>query len=767
MTGGEHSLAAMSETEWAQAVAAQLGIEASEDIAHVESVLLEHGIRPGRPRAPHRLRVLAAYFAGIKHVSASSASTEHGEDDVSTVDVPFAFAHEFDDGFTAFATNRINDAGKSTILGVILWALHGKAPVPTLQADVRSRWMREAAVLFDVDGVRHLTTWRIEAGTPSGGIYVLSPGAEFKVGVLRTKGLEAAAIELDTLVVAGTDADLVDGDAVVTEFDIADSASQVKWPANEQVETYLELGTAASIALFNTEDEFEAAVSGVMLDRLDLEPVLVYTKNPGALDESDGKVTQHGWGALSQALSIIDPTTSAVLGEHSILIQHLMAVFLGSGWSQPAGTAHRLLRKTNGEIAARRRRRAIDRDANEREIDTMKDQLAELNLKLSAFGDVPAFDAVMVAAAQANADAVAAAQAHRRMLKLAATWGDAERAREEAVRDLHALTEAVATRRFFHSLRPSCCPRCDADIDVGKWAREKEGHCSLCDSEFIGAAPEESTAVEGQASAHVASGDTGDLGDEEDQLAAMRRQVDELASLAVELDAQHDAARSERERLDEIAERSASLLASLDRAVSEERYNVERQISRLEGRIAEREALAEAAEDGGDDSDHLEFAQKVFQAARTLAVTQRDEEQKETLLLVSDVLTRLGSEFGIRNLEKATLRANGHLPVVKGGETENFSGLNAGERLRLKIALIVGLLSAGSQTGRGRHPGLLVVDDLTTHEINPGDVAKIANSLYAIDGLQFLTASTLGPELIEVVGQERVVMPAEGDAVLF
>ena len=255
--------------------------------------------------------------------------------------------------------------------------------------------------------------------------------------------------------------------------------------------------------------------------------------------------------------------------------------------------------------------------------------------------------------------------------------------------------------------------------------------------------------------------------DEEDQVSALREQVAQLTTRADELSAVHDAARFERERLDGVAAQSAGDLAALDRSVSEERYNVERRISHLEGRIAEREELSTNTDGAPPDGSNLALARDVFAAAKKLAFARRDEEQRETVRLVSEMLTKLGFEFGIRNLEKATLRANGHLPVVKGGQDEKFSGLNAGERLRLKIALIVGLLSAGSETGRGRHPGLLVVDDLTTHEINPEDAAKIAASLSTIEGLQFLTASTLGPMLIDVVGPERVVMPAEGEVVLF
>lgn len=759
------SIVAMSESEWSEAVASAMGLEAAEDIERVANVLIEYGIRPGRPRSPHRLKVLAVYFAGLKHVTATPDEGEDAESGAYTETVPFAFVHEFSDGFTAFATDRVNDAGKSTILGVVLWALHGAPPVPTLQADVRSKWLREAAVLFDVDGVVHLTCWRIDGGVPRGAIYTLASYADVGLSQLRTAGHAAAARERDTTMASdGTHTEDADRAADDESADSKAADVEVVWPATQLGAALTEAGRATPVVTFDNAGEFEAAVGNIMMARLDLEPVLVYAKNPGALDASDGSAIQHGWSALSQALSIIDPTAPTVLGEHPILIQHLMGVFLGSRWSHPTATAHRHLQKADGQLAAVKRRRDVDKAENEREIGEMNGQLAVLHLRLTEFGDVPPFDFVMEATARANSDAVAASQAYRRMLGAAGDYGEAARAHAAAERDLYALTEALATKRFFHSLRPSCCPRCDAQIDTDKWAREREGHCSLCDSEFL-VSQSEDIPGESDSGLEEPPGDH-ESDDEEDQITALREQVAQLATRAEELSALHDAARDERERLDGVASQSARDLATLDRAVSEERYTVERQIARLEGRIAEREALSSSADDASDGSG-LAFARDVFAAAKKLAIARRDEEQGETVRLVSEVLTKLGYEFGIRNLEKATLRANGHLPVVKGGQDEKFSGLNAGERLRLKIALIVGLLSAGSETGRGRHPGLLVVDDLTTHEINPEDAAKIAASLSTIEGLQFLTASTLGPMLSDVVGSGRVVMPPEGEVVLF
>lgn len=754
----------MSESEWAQAICSKIGAGGERDVERVRSLLLEHGINPGRARDRHKLCVLAVQFTGLKHVPLEPPDEQHpGTPDTETV--PFSFTHVFLDGFTAFATDHINDAGKSTVLGVILWAIHGSPPSPTLQADVRAKWLREATVVFEIDGVVHVTSWVVNDGVPRGGIYTLASVEDLDLPALDAAGLTAWLETGD----AGAPVADSDGPSAAQPPDsAADAPVKIPedttgrgGPATDAILRLVEERRATVVATFDTADEFESAVGSVMLDRLDLEPVLVYARNPGALDASDGSVVQHGWSALSQAVSIIDPTAATVLGEHPMLIQHLMGVFLGSRWAHPTATAHRNLQRIDGQLAAVRRRREGDRTYNEATVNEMKDVLAELNVKLGEFGDAPPFDRVMEAASQAKSDAVAAAQAYSRMLNAASEFGEAARAHATAERDLHALTEAMATKRFFHSLRPSCCPRCDAQIDTDKWAREKSGHCSLCDSAFLNA-----PAGDIAAASDATSGEATHSDDEEDQLTALLEQVAQLSARADELSEAHDVARDEYAALDGIAEDSAAQLSAFDQATSLERYTLEKQITRLEGRIAEREEISR--EDDGDEIDkELQFARAVFAAAKDLATLKRNEEQRETVALVSETLTRLGSEFGIRNLESATLQANGHLPVVKGGQKEKFSGLNPGERLRLKIALIVGLLEAGVATGRGRHPGLLIVDDLTTHEINPDDAAKIAASLSTIDGLQFITASTLGPRLAAVVGPEHVVMPNEGQVVLF
>jgi hypothetical protein len=89
------------------------------------------------------------------------------------------------------------------------------------------------------------------------------------------------------------------------------------------------------------------------------------------------------------------------------------------------------------------------------------------------------------------ADSFSRASEHYALASL--NLGAVSRDLEAAQQDEHALREAAMTRRFWHALEPSCCPRCDAIVDESMRKREEDGHCSLCDSpvELENGSPEE------------------------------------------------------------------------------------------------------------------------------------------------------------------------------------------------------------------------------------------------------------------------------------
>ncbi len=727
----------LSDRDWAETVAAALGLEDDADITRVEEVLKEAGLSAGRPPAmQHRLRVTGLYFAGIKVI-------RDAENETVVETVPFSFQHTFSHNFTAFATDGINDCGKSTILGVLLWGLRGTVPLPTLQGDVREDWLRDVVLTLDLDAAHIVIQWRVYNGRPEGAIYLANAGVDLKP--LKDQGLATAAREWE-----------------------ATDPSEVPaiWPGQDLVSNLSDAGLATALASFETLKEFENAVGGVMMARLDLEPVRVWQKRSGGVDKHDASVSDHGWKTLSMALAIIDPTSGSVVGEEVFAVQHLMGVFLGSTWSPPRVTARWQLSRVEREIAGIRRRAQDDQDARRESLDKLKNELANKQLELDALGDVPAYIDVLAATEAASRDAVAASQAQRTWLEAAAEYGQIERDLERVTRDLHALVEAAATRRFWHSLRPSCCPRCDKEIDQEQWKREQEGNCSLCDGDFIElgeSAPASSETGE------EPDGDDYDLLDDEeaeDEISEVQAQVAELSRLQEEASRKDSEAKAALDEAREVAATSALALEQYDRSSALQRRQIEDRIAVLNGRIEEREAIDAALDD--PLLAQQTFARDVFKAAGEYAEKERDKEQRQTLEIVSGVITDLGQKFGVRNLMSAKLGANGHLPVVKGVSRDNFSDLPGGERLRLRIALVVGLLQAGAQTGTGRHPGLLIVDDLTSQEINRGNAASMVKELTTLNDLQVITASTYAPILSEAAGElGDVVTPKAGSDVMF
>ncbi len=765
-----------TERQWAERVAAKAGFDDAKVISEVASILAHADVRPGKPPAkPHRLHVKAVYFAGIKSIRApdgqhTRASAETALDtgaalEHEVVRAPFSFHHEFGPGMTAFATDGENSAGKSTILGVLLWALRGTVPRPTLQPDVVQNWLREAAVSLQLDDRTILVHWRIDQGRPEGAVFdVLAPDG-VDLAPLADAGLASANQELQ-LLTAPRQPEGLAGAGTVVQPD-AEPFPDVAWPGSGLVDQLVAVDALRSLTSFDGEDTFESAMAGVLMPRLDLEPIKVWQRMPGAADKGDAKIVEHGWKTLSQALAIIDPTSSSVLGEIPMLVNQLLTVFLGSAWSRPVITARWQKSKADQSLASAKRRMEADLVVRQGTQMDLQDRIDILRAQLDDLGDVPNYLDVQAATSEATRTAVAAAAAQVAKFESALTYGTAEHTLETIKSDLHALNEASATRRFWHSLRPSCCPRCDKTIEDDHWAREKEGYCSLCDGEFI--EPPEVKAIPEQAHepTDVLTDDVGDEEDQEDEIVALQEQVAVMKAQVVAASEAHDEARSASDLARAAAAVAAETLSTLDRAASEQRRAVENELNVLMGRLEERTIIDDDAA-GADALAELEFVAVVLKAALDIATGERDVEQKQLLKIVSAVITEFGIEFGVRNLVRADLNAAGRLRTLKGETPHNFSDLAPGERLRVRIALIVGLLRVGEQTGAGRHPGLLIIDDLTSHEIDHADASKIATRLTTQTDLQVIAASTYAPTLTEAIGGHgSVVTPLAGMDVMF
>jgi hypothetical protein len=148
-----------------------------------------------------------------------------------------------------------------------------------------------------------------------------------------------------------------------------------------------------------------------------------------------------------------------------------------------------------------------------------------------------------------------------------------------------------------------------------------------------------------------------------------------------------------------------------------------RAVAAAEGAVAALESVQ--APDAGQDPSLvvLDAAQAVLTEALTGAA-------KDLLGELSDDIAGLGRAFGIDNLESVDLKRNLNMPVTKGGgRTAPFGRQSAGERLRLRYALLIALLRIGRRRSIASHPGLLLLDSLRAEEIQDEDAEQLLAAL--------------------------------------
>ncbi|MFB9830813.1 hypothetical protein [Actinoallomurus acaciae] len=130
----------------------------------------------------------------------------------------------------------------------------------------------------------------------------------------------------------------------------------------------------------------------------------------------------------------------------------------------------------------------------------------------------------------------------------------------------------------------------------------------------------------------------------------------------------------------------------------------------------------------------------------------------------------LGQRFGISGLCRVKLNRAAHLPVTKEGTDYKFSKLPDGDKLRLKVAVVIALLRIGHRRGAGRHPGLLFVDSPGAEEVAAGSLREMISGLVEVAaelGLQVVTATARLDDVQSVLDPKRFRIPAKGRTTLW
>lgn len=654
---------------------------AGQELDVVKAVLAEHGVRPQTvlPR-PHSLRVTEVEFEGVRPAPAGEHDGDAGEGD------PFHFRWKPGPGVWCLASSGKNEAGKSSVLEIVLWCLRGRSG---LQRDVQS-WLRRVRTEF-----------------------------------------------------------VLDDETLVVEMTVADSK-----PAG----TVVSKDTGAALFSFDNAATFEELMDAFMLERLGLEPLRTQQKRPEGVD-GPPLVGELSWPAYASALHINRSGLGHLLGNEArnALPTRLLELFLGAPWAATMVSAAVAQKLVAAQLSAAKARAQAEADERRSKIDELDRSLQRAQDRLDTLPDLGQNAADLNASYQALAEATeAAGTAQRELAEARVQHDELEQQRQSLAALVHAAHEAALAKAFFHTLKPTVCPRCDAQVTQGQWAREDEGHCSLCTSELHPA----TTQYDGTPADDDGLDDVDDDQELRQTLAQVQHAVETAATALAGKQAKATNAAAT------LRQAQNALQDALARPAAGDRRAAELEVARLRGALDERRGRFD---DLGDPSGlaPLQRDQDILKAAEKAAHARRTQALKEVLQAVQTDIVTMGRQLGLEMLEAVELGTSATLKVWKGGQHQSYGSLTEGEQLRLKIVTTTALLRHGIRTGVGRHPGLLIVDSPGAEEVDRGDLELMLQGLVQLTEtapqLQVIIATARGQEVASVIPEDQLRLAPAGE----
>jgi hypothetical protein len=661
---------------WLKEVAAISGRPV--DIAR--KVLTEHGVRAhtALPR-PHRLRVTEVEFEGVRPTPDSREPGAAG--------VPFRFHWQLGPGVWCLASSGKNEAGKSSVLEVILWCLRGRSG---LQRDVRS-WLNRVRTEFLLDGELLLVDMTVAGGTPTG--------------------------------------------AVISKQ------------------------TGAMLVSFDGLKAFEESMDAFMMERLGLEPLRTQQKPPGGM-KALPITGELSWPSYASGLHINRAGLGQLLGNESknALPTRLLELFLGAPWASTMVAAAVAQKVVAAQLSAARQRAADDAEARRTQLGELTRRLEAEQARLDALPEQTQAAADLTRTYRALATATLEAGDAQRELAAARSRHDSlEEQRQSLASAVQAAQEAALAKAFFHTLKPTVCPRCETKVTRERWAQEQEGHCSLCTSELPDPAERDDAPEADEDAEDAEDGDS-----LRQSLADVQRVVGDAAGILAARQRQAAAAAQAVDHAE------AALKSALEDPGVADRRAAELAVARLEGAVAERKGrFADMDADIDIDIAPLEQADAVLKAAEKTARIRRTATLKDVLKAVEQDIVTMGRALSLEMLQRVELGTAATLTVWKGGQQHSFGSLTEGEQLRLKIVTTTALLRHGIDSGVGRHPGLLVIDSPGAEEVDSRDLQLMLKDLVKLTEmapeLQVIIATARGQDVASIIPEGQLRLAPTGE----
>ncbi|MPR06192.1 hypothetical protein [Microvirga tunisiensis] len=476
------------------------------------------------------------------------------------------------------------------------------------------------------------------------------------------------------------------------------------------------------------DEGLERTLSDIFLEELGFAKFQAYRSDTG-------RASEHGWPAMSSALFISGPGV-AIFGDYTEdgLPIRLIQLFVGLPWISTYTAASTALKRLEAE-------QRKDEDADRRQADHATQRIIALENELQAHrealkrlpdrrgmrAELKALDARLAAAQAEVTDA-----RHDAELRKAAA-AEARSVHAETRRQLQQERDEQAAGYVFRRLRPVCCPACEARFEVGRFEAAPAEICGLCGTADL---PEEAPR-DGEAFLAAAVSDAKDS-----------------------LDAATAAAFRASESLRDAESARDGVLRELEDVQSRLAYDdgaeqIHRDIAGVEARIDELRKSIRPEIHTSRDQEEVDILEATVKATKHMF----ERLQQEVLADVSRSLTRLSTDFGVRNLESMNLLANGQLRIRQGGTDLSFTKLTPGEMVRVRVAAALATLEVAGERGYGRHPGLLVLDSPGAQEMSADDfsalIGSVASAVGRFGNLQVIVGAVSRPELEERVPLDR------------
>lgn len=499
---------------------------------------------------------------------------------------------------------------------------------------------------------------------------------------------------------------LVGGERVRVKFD-NDSGH----PAGvvETVDKLSGMERVRVIGAFDGEEQFADLMGTVMMSRLRLEEIPMWTGD---------REVRHKWPAYASAFTVRADMLDPVVGNVTVLGTRMLQMFVGTDWGPALAATQTALNEVSAEQTAAEQRASAAGEVMGQQRETAQAEVDRLSAAAKAPAGTPSLQQLLAGVATATELARQVHELERKLMGVSSQVDTVRLQLRAAKARNHTQLEDALAVKFFHQMTPSVCPRCTSKVTAEQRSAETEKHeCSLCSREL------HFEAVDTTKAAAAAGPVSGDLDAPVDDLEALEASLAE-AEQAFDALSTHIAAKK-----DQLAD--AETLSATGRkqlAAAEERRQLELDLARAEGALA---ALR-----GSTDPELIASADPaviaVLEAAKKVLSNWMNEGQHPLLEAISADIEKLAVGFGADSLSKVKLGGGGRLDVVKGGKQTTYTGLTAGEKLRVKIAAAVALIKHGYVAQIGRHPGFLVLDSPAAEEMPEEDLAILMAELVKV-----------------------------------